>query len=113
MDIAWKGIVGGIVTALIVALSKRGNVLPGTLPLFPTFGLIALLVIGAKGELSAFRETCVAGMKTIPAYIGFLVTCYLTIGRFDFITAVASGILAWLAVALLIFLGTGLLASAR
>ena len=92
MDIAWKGVVGGIVTALIVALSKRGNVLPGILPLFPTFGLIALLVIGAKGELAAFRETCIAGMKTIPAYIGFLVTCYLAIGRFDFITAVAAGI---------------------
>ena len=113
MDIAWKGIVGGIVTALIVALSKRGNVLPGILPLFPTFGLIALLIIGAKGELSAFRETCVAGMKTIPAYIGFLATCYLAIGRFDFITAVTSGIFVWLAIALLIFLGTGLLANPR
>jgi len=113
MDIAWKGIVGGIVTALIVALSKRGNVLPGILPLFPTFGLIALLVIGAKGELSAFRETCIAGMKTIPAYIGFLVVCYWAIGRIDFIAAVASGILAWLAITLLIFLGTGLLAGVK
>lgn len=113
MDIAWKGLVGGIVTALIVALSKRGNVLPGILPLFPTFGLIALLIVGAKGELSQFRETCVAGMKTIPAYISFLVVCYLAIGRFDFITAVACGIFAWLAVALVIFLGTGLLAGVR
>lgn len=113
MDIAWKGIVGGLVTALIVALSKRGNVLPGILPLFPTFGLIALLIIGAKGELSAFRETCLAGMKTIPAYIGFLVTCYWAIGRFDFITAVAMGISAWLAIALLIFVGTGLLAGVK
>ncbi|CAM5557127.1 hypothetical protein ATER59S_04618 [Aquamicrobium terrae] len=113
MDIVWKGVVGGFVTALIVALSKRGNVLPGILPLFPTFGLIALLVIGAKGELSAFRETCAAGMKTIPAYIGFLVTCYWAIGRFDFITAVAAGIFVWLAVALLIFVGAGLFAGAR
>ena len=44
MDILWKGIVGGLVTAAIVWLSRRGNTLPGILPLFPTFALIALLV---------------------------------------------------------------------
>ena len=48
MDILWKGIVGGLVTAAIVFLSKRGNTLPGILPLFPTFAVIALFVIGAK-----------------------------------------------------------------
>ena len=49
MDIVWKGVVGGLVTALIVWLSKRGNVLPGILPLAPTFAVIALLAVGAKG----------------------------------------------------------------
>jgi hypothetical protein len=34
MDVLWKGIVGGPVTAAIVFLSKRGNTLPGILPLF-------------------------------------------------------------------------------
>jgi len=29
MDILWKGIVGGLVTAAIVFLSRRGNTLPG------------------------------------------------------------------------------------
>lgn len=29
MDIVWKGVVGGLVTALIVWASKRGNLLPG------------------------------------------------------------------------------------
>jgi len=35
MDIVWKGVVVGLVTALIVWASKRGNVLPGILPLSP------------------------------------------------------------------------------
>ena len=113
MDVVWKGIVGGLATALIVALSKRGNVLPGILPLFPTFGLIALLVVGAKGDMAAFRETCLAGMKTIPAYIAFLATCYWLIARADFVTAVGAGILVWLAIAVLIFLGGGLFALSR
>ncbi|WP_245451795.1 hypothetical protein [Mesorhizobium waimense] len=68
MDILWKGMVGGLVTALIVWASKRGNILPGILPLAPTFAVIALLAVGAKGNPTGFREACLAGFKTIPAY---------------------------------------------
>ena len=63
LEIAWKGAVGGLITGLIVFLSKRGNVLPGILPLFPTFAVIALAVIGAKSDSSGFREACAAGAK--------------------------------------------------
>ena len=61
MDIVWKGVVGGLVTALIVWASKRGNVLPGILPLAPTFAVIALLAVGAKGDPGGFRDACLAG----------------------------------------------------
>jgi uncharacterized membrane protein (GlpM family) len=67
MDMIWKGIVGGLVTAAIVWLSRRGNILPGILPLFPTFALVALLIVGAKHDTSGFRQACLAGAKTIPA----------------------------------------------
>jgi uncharacterized membrane protein (GlpM family) len=103
MDILWKGIVGGLVTAAIVFLSKRGNTLPGILPLFPTFALIALLVIGAKGDQDGFRETCLAGAKTIPAYLAFLGAAYLAVGRLDYRLAIAGGLAAWFVVALGIF----------
>jgi uncharacterized membrane protein (GlpM family) len=72
MEMVWKGIIGGLITAAIVWLSKRGNTLPGILPLFPTFALIALLIVGAKGNDTGFREACIAGAKTIPAYLAFL-----------------------------------------
>jgi membrane protein GlpM len=104
MEIVWKGIVGGLMTAAIVFLSKRGNTLPGILPLFPTFALIALWVVGAKGETGGFREACLAGARTIPAYLAFLGVCYLAIGRFDYRIALALGLAAWFAVALGLFL---------
>jgi uncharacterized membrane protein (GlpM family) len=104
MDILWKGIVGGLVTAAIVFLSKRGNTLPGILPLFPTFAAIALLVIGAKGDQDGFRETCLGGAKTIPAYLAFLGAAYLAVGRLDYRLAIAGGLAAWFVVALGIFL---------
>jgi uncharacterized membrane protein (GlpM family) len=104
MDIVWKGIVGGLMTAAIVWLSKRGNTLPGILPLFPTFALIALLIVGARNSTSGFREACIAGAKTIPAYLAFLAVCYFAIDRVDYRIAVLGGLAAWLIVALGIFL---------
>jgi uncharacterized membrane protein (GlpM family) len=104
MDILWKGIVGGLVTAAIVWLSRRGNTLPGILPLFPTFALIALFVVGAKNDDAGFREACIAGAKTIPAYLAFLAVCYFAAGRVDYRLALAGGLATWFIVALGIFL---------
>ncbi|OYU88818.1 MAG: hypothetical protein CFE29_14700 [Bradyrhizobiaceae bacterium PARB1] len=103
MDIIWKGILGGLLTALIAFLSKRGNTLPGILPLFPTFAIIALAIVGAKGETAGFREAVLAGAKTIPAYLAFLGTCYLAIGVMDYRLAIAAGLAAWLVVILITF----------
>jgi uncharacterized membrane protein (GlpM family) len=104
MDVLWKGVVGGLVTALIVFLSKRGNVLPGILPLFPTFAVIALLVVGAKGSVAGFKESCLAGAKTIPAYLAFLLVCHTAIGRVDYRLAVAFGLAVWLVLAVALFI---------
>jgi uncharacterized membrane protein (GlpM family) len=104
MDMIWKGIVGGLMTAAIVWLSRRGNTLPGILPLFPTFALIALLIVGAKHDTSGFRQACIAGAKTIPAYLAFLAVCYFAIGRVDYRLALLGGLAAWFVVALGIFL---------
>ena len=104
MEMVWKGIVGGLVTAAIVWLSKRGSTLPGILPLFPTFALVALLIVGAEGNNAGFREACIAGAKTLPAYLAFLAACYFAVGRIDYRLALLCGIAAWLIVALTIFL---------
>src|SRR5947209_9500103 len=91
MDILWKGLIGGIVTALIVWASKRGDVLPGILPLAPTFAVIALIAVGSKGSDEGFRTTCLAGVKTISASLIFLRTCYFLIGRVDYRLAIPGG----------------------
>jgi len=104
MDILWKGAIGGIVTGLIVWLSKKGNILPGILPLFPTFGLIALYIIGTKGDTKGFQQTCGAAMKTIPAYLAFVIACYFSVEKLDFRIALIIGLMSWLTAALVIFL---------
>jgi uncharacterized membrane protein (GlpM family) len=98
MEIVWKGIVGGLVTAAIVWLSRRGNTLPGILPLFPTFAVIALLVVGAKNDNAGFREAYIAGAKTVPAYLAFLAVCYFAVDRLDYRIAVLGGLIAALGI---------------
>jgi membrane protein GlpM len=115
MDILWRGIVGGLMTGLIAWLARRGStlpgstltssVLPGILPLFPTFGLIALYLVGERGDAAGFRGACLAGLKTLPAYAAFLLVCYWAARRTDYRLALLLGLAAWLAVALAIFLG--------
>ncbi|GBU19316.1 MULTISPECIES: GlpM family protein [Methylobacterium] len=107
LDVLWKGLVGGLVTMAIVLASKRGTILPGILPLAPTFAIIALLAVGAKGEAGAFRETCLAGVKTIPAYLTFLGVAWWLGGGLDYRLAILGALAAWLAVALAIFLLPG------
>lgn len=103
-DVLWKGFLGGIVTALIVLASKRGAVLPGILPLAPTFAVIALLAVGSRGDGAGFKTACLAGAKTIPAYLVFLAACYGLADRLDYRLAILGGLAAWLAAALAIFL---------
>lgn len=109
VDVLWKGLVGGLVTMAIVLASKRGNILPGILPLAPTFAIIALLAVGAKGEAGGFAQACLAGAKTIPAYLVFLAVAYALSGQTDYRLAILGGLAAWLVAALAIFLGPRLL----
>lgn len=105
MDILWKSLAGAVVTAIIAWAARQGDVLPGIVPLFPTFTLIALIAVGTKGSASGFQQTCLAAMKTIPAYIAFLVASYLLIPRLNYRLALGLALVAWAAVALAIFLG--------
>lgn len=103
LDILWKSLLGGAMTAIIALAAKRGNTLPGILPLFPLFGFIALMIVGAKNDIDAFRETCIASAKTLPAYLAFVTTCYLGISAFPAAPTVLLGIFVWAIAALIIF----------
>jgi membrane protein GlpM len=105
VDIVWKGVVGGLMTALIAWLAKRGSVLPGILPLFPTLTLIALYIVGSRGDEGGFRQACLAALKTVPAYLAFLLVVTVSARRMDYRLALLLGLAAWLAVVVAVFVG--------
>jgi uncharacterized membrane protein (GlpM family) len=104
MNILTKALLGGLMTALIAWASTKGNVLPGILPMFPTLTLIALTIVGTQGSAQDFRETCLATLKTLPAYILFVVICTVAIKRVNFKAALLLGLGGWLLAALIAFL---------
>ncbi len=109
MDVLWKSLLGGLVTALIVLASKKGDILPGILPLAPTFAIIALLAVGSKGDPAGLRMACLAGVKTVPAYLAFLSVCWAMAGKADYRLIIFGGVAAWLALVLAMFYGPRLL----
>lgn len=90
-------------TAVIALAAKRGNTLPGILPLFPLFGFISLMIVGAKNDVTAFRETCLASAKTLPAYLAFVTACYIGISVFPPGLTILLGIFIWTIAALIVF----------
>ena len=55
-------------------------------------------------DAAGFRQACLAGAKTIPAYLAFLAICHVAIGHVDYRFAVLGGLAAWLIVTLAMFL---------
>jgi uncharacterized membrane protein (GlpM family) len=105
VNILVKALLGGLMTALIAWASTKGNVLPGILPLFPTLTLIALTIVGAQGSAQDFRETCIATLKTLPAYVVFVLICAVAIKRVNYKAALLLGLGGWLLAAVIVFLG--------
>jgi membrane protein GlpM len=105
MDIVWKALIGAAVTALIAWAAKQGDILPGIVPLFPTFTLIALAAVGTKGDPHGFQQTCVAAMKTFPALVAFLLVNYLLVPRLGFKVTLVAALVVWLIVVGVMFAG--------
>ena len=95
MDILWKGLTGGLVTAFMAWNAKRGTLLPGIIPLFPPFAIIALFVVGRDRSASSFRQVTISGMKTLPAHFAFSLASYLAISHLDYRLAILIGIVCW------------------
>lgn len=103
MDILWKGVLGGLITAMIAWFSRRGSLLPGILPLCPVFAIIAFYLVGSSHGTDGVRQAATAGMMTLPAYFAFLLVCIVAVRRVDFRVALVLGLLVWLIVALGVF----------
>lgn len=69
----------GAVAVLIIALFSRSKVyyIAGLVPLFPTFALIAHVIVVQEQGTEALRKTALFGLWSLIPYAMYLLTVYL------------------------------------
>ncbi|ELX8380434.1 GlpM family protein [Providencia vermicola] len=97
----------GALAVLIIALLSKSKVfyIAGLVPLFPTFALIAhIIVIQEQGAL-ALRKTALFGLWSLIPYMLYLLTVYLLAMKTSAWVCLGVATLNWiLAAAILIYL---------
>jgi membrane protein GlpM len=99
-----KAFLGALIVVLIdiISRSKKFYALSGLLPLFPTFALIAhILVYSKQGEIGV-KNTALFGMLSIIPYMVYLLGVYFFVEKFNFFITLLLALVLWFIAALFI-----------
>jgi uncharacterized membrane protein (GlpM family) len=81
MALLIKAIAGALIVVLISIVSVTKNYfIAGLIPLFPTFSLIAHVIVGPKGS-TELKNTVLFGMLSIIPYFAYLLSVYILAGK--------------------------------
>jgi membrane protein GlpM len=96
----------GAAAVLVIALLSRSRyfVIAGLVPLFPTFALIAHVLVGADQGPLALRATALFGLFSLAPYAVYLGAVYGLSTRLSLPACLAAATLAWIAAAVLLIL---------
>ncbi|MFZ6863397.1 GlpM family protein [Undibacterium sp. Ji67W] len=96
MSLFLKCLTGAIAVLLITLASKsRYFVLAGLVPLFPTFALIAHVVVGTSRSVIALQTTALFGLWSLIPYAAYLSTVYFFSTRTSLSMTLSSAIAVW------------------
>jgi membrane protein GlpM len=77
MELAIKAIIGATIVVIISVISKtKYYFVAGLVPLFPTFALIAHIIVG-QNKVSDLRNTALFGILSLIPYFFYLLSVYL------------------------------------
>jgi membrane protein GlpM len=100
-----KCLAGAAAVLLIVLFSKSRNFfIAGLIPLFPTFALIAHVVIGTERSPADLRATAAFGLWSLIPYALYLSTVYWLSERVPLAATLAIATAAWVIAAFAIIL---------
>lgn len=105
MDLFIKGILGAIITIVIVLLSKsRFYYLAGLAPLFPTFALFAHFYTYQQFGTIGLRTTALFGIFSVIPYLIYLISILFLAEHLSALMTVAVALFNWVVAALLLYL---------
>ena len=91
-----KCILGAAVVLLISILSKsKAFYIAGLVPLFPTFALIAHVIVSQEKGTEALKQTALFGMWSLIPYFIYLLMVYLLATRMSVLSCLSVATLCW------------------
>ena len=91
-----KCIIGAAVVLLISILSKsKIFYIAGLVPLFPTFALIAHVIVSQEKGTEALKQTALFGMWSLIPYFIYLLMVYLLATRMSVFSCLSVATLCW------------------
>ena len=94
--LAFKCMLGALVVLLISILSKsKAFYIAGLVPLFPTFALIAHVIVFQQQGADALRRTALFGLWSLIPYAIYLIAVYLLATQMSVLSCLSLATLAW------------------
>ena len=100
-----KSLMGALVVVLIALLSKsKAFYIAGLVPLFPTFALIAHVIVASAQGAAAFQKTALFGIWSLIPYFIYLLMVYVLATRLSLVACLSVATVSWIiAAAVLIY----------
>ena len=93
---------GGLVVAISLLSSTKHYYLSGLLPLFPTFALIAHVMVAQVGT-NELKNTALFGMLSLIPYFFYLLSVYLLSEKLNIVPNLLVSVLVWFVFAFAIY----------
>ncbi|RKG37893.1 MULTISPECIES: GlpM family protein [Acinetobacter] len=95
-----KYVMGAGVVLLISILSKsKAFYIAGLVPLFPTFALIAHVIVAQERGSEALAQTALFGLWALIPYFVYLLVVYVLATRMSVLSCLSLATLCWIVVA--------------
>lgn len=94
----------GALAVFFIALLSRSKVyyIAGLVPLFPTFALIAHVIVVQEQGVDALRKTALFGLWSLIPYAMYLLTVYLFATKLPVWTCLSIATLVWVVTAIIL-----------
>lgn len=101
-----KCVIGAAVVLLISILSKsKAFYIAGLVPLFPTFALIAHVIVAQEKGADALKQTALFGMWSLIPYFIYLLMVYLLATKLSMWSCLGVATACWIIAAIVLILG--------
>ena len=101
----FKGFVGFSIVIILLLLSQTNKYyIAGLIPLFPSFAIVAHVIVYKGNGIKELKETILFGIFSIIPYFSYLMTLYYFVDLINFYYAIILSVFIWILLAFLLII---------